>query len=403
VYYRDKLAKFPFQKECLGQCLGPAKNEGIVMANWILTQKGTVIPRRSIRRLTLDEYSVSNEVELAKRTVYNADVRSKLGDSIKLPSKRLPKFVQQDWDAEPYDDYEVEKPLEPFEADLLDAAGRPILMHSLTDVLINAEVLLDHGDSAALARVIRQTVDSDGNVIGLWDSNPILNTLVYECEFNDGTIKEYSANVIASNIYEEGDADGFSSSMLYQIIDHKSSGEAVKLEDKYITTRTGTRRLRETTVGWSFLIRWGDESTQWVDLKVLKESNPVQGGEYVISRGIQNEPAFAWWVPYAMQKRDVIVSAVKSRVKKTTHKYGVEMPSPGKNVVQNAIDLDRRNGTTLWMDSLAKEMGNLMIAFEILDPGQKAPPGWFKATGHIIFDVKMDFTRKDKGTNMAIK
>ena len=104
-----------------------------------------------------------------------------------------------------------------------------------------------------------------------------------------------------------------------------------------------------------------------------------------------------------MQKRDVIVSAVKSRVKKTTHKYGVEMPSPGKNVVQNAIDLDRRNGTTLWMDSLAKEMGNLMIAFEILDPGQKASPGWFKATGHIIFDVKMDFTRKDKGTNMAIK
>jgi hypothetical protein len=226
---------------------------------------------------------------------------------------------------------------------------------------------------------------------------------VYECKFNDGTIKEYSANVIASNIYEEGDADGFSSSMLYQIIDHKSSGEAVKLEDKYITTRTGTRRLRETTVGWSFLIQWGDESTQWVDLKVLKESNPVQGGEYVISRGIQNEPAFAWWVPYAMQKRDVIVSAVKSRVKKTTHKYGVEMPSPGTNVVQNAIDLDRRNGTTLWMDSLAKEMGNLMIAFKILDPGQKAPPGWFKATGHIIFDVKMDFTRKDKGTNMAIK
>jgi hypothetical protein len=55
--------------------------------------------------------------------------------------------------------------------------------------------------------------------------------------------------------------------------------------------------LKETTVGWSFLIRWGDGSKQWVDLKVLKESNPVQVGEYVISRGIQNEPAFAWWVP----------------------------------------------------------------------------------------------------------
>ncbi len=35
-----------------------------------------------------------------------------------------------------------------------------------------------------------------------------------------------------------------------------------------------------------------------------------------------------------------------------------------------------------------------MIAFEILEPGQKAPPGWFKVTGHIIIDVKMGFTRK---------
>jgi hypothetical protein len=113
--------------------------------------------------------------------------------------------------------------------------------------------------------------------------------------------KEYADNVIASNIYEEGDSDGFSSSMLHQIIDLKSSGDAVKLEDKYITTRTGTRRLRETTVGWSFLIRWGDGSKQWVDLKVLKESNPVQAGEYDVSCGIQNEPAFAWWVPYVMQ------------------------------------------------------------------------------------------------------
>ena len=60
-----------------------------------------------------------------------------------------------------------------------------------------------------LARVICRAFDSDGNVIGLWDSNSILNILVYECEFNDGTIKECSANVIASNIYEEGDADEF--------------------------------------------------------------------------------------------------------------------------------------------------------------------------------------------------
>ena len=105
-----------------------------MIANWILTHKGTVIPRRSICRLTLDEYSELNEVEMAKWSVFNLDINSKLGDSINLPLMTLPEFVGQDWDAEPFADDEVKKPLEQFKADLVNAAKRPILMHSLTDV-----------------------------------------------------------------------------------------------------------------------------------------------------------------------------------------------------------------------------------------------------------------------------
>ena len=72
--------------------------------------------------------------------------------------------------------------------------------------------------------------------------------------FDDGTTREYAANTIASNIFMESDVDGFSSFFLYHIIDHKSSGEAIKMADKYIITKTGTRRLRQTTVGWKFLV-----------------------------------------------------------------------------------------------------------------------------------------------------
>ena len=39
-------------------------------------------------------------------------------------------------------------------------------------------------------------------------------------------------------------------------------------------------------------------------------------------------------------------------------------------------------------------MDNLMIAFKMKNHCEKALPGWFKATGHIIWYVKMDFTRK---------
>ena len=72
------------------------------MANWILTQKGTVIPRRSIRRfLTADERSDSNEVEAQKRVSFNADITAKLGDSVKLPLNPLPDWVEPDWYSEP--------------------------------------------------------------------------------------------------------------------------------------------------------------------------------------------------------------------------------------------------------------------------------------------------------------
>ena len=44
------------------------------------------------------------------------------------------------------------------------------------------------------------------------------------------------------------------------------------------------------------------------------------------------------------------------------------------------------------------------VAFEVLPSGKKAPVGWRKVTGHIIFDVKMDFTRKARwGDWMATK
>ena len=49
---------------------------------------------------------------------------------------------------------------------------------------------------------------------------------------------------------------------------------------------------------------------------------------------------------------------------------------------------------TIIGDAIRKEMYNVGVAFEVLPDGKKAPPGWHKVTGHIVFDVKMDFTRK---------
>ena len=149
-------------------------------------------------------------------------------------------------------------------------------------------------------------------------------------------MKEYSANVIASNLFAEADSNGHASVFLYKIVDHRSSGEAVKMGDKYITSKNGIQRICQFTAGWDFLVEWTDGTCQWISLKILKESNPVQVAKYAVARDIAKEPTFAWWVHYVLHKRDVIVSAVKSRVVRTTHKYGIELPKPGKDTIEHA-------------------------------------------------------------------
>jgi hypothetical protein len=81
---------------------------------------------------------------------------------------------------------------------------------------------------------------------------------------------------------------------------------------------------------------------------------------------------------------------VNSRLRKTSHKYGIKLPRS----VKEAVEIDRKNGNLFWADALTKEMGNVCVAFEILGPNEHAPKGWHKASGHVVFNVKMDFTRK---------
>ena len=112
--------------------------------------------------------------------------------------------------------------------------------------------------------------------------------------------------------------------------------------------------------------------------------------EYAKSRCITDEPAFAWWVPYTMRKRDVILSAIKSRIRKTTHKYGIEIPKS----IKHGHRLDKENINKFWRDDNTTKINNAGVAFEVLTEGQNPPVRWPNVTRHLIWDVEMDFTRK---------
>jgi len=187
------------------------------------------------------------------------------------------------------------------------------------------------------------------------------------------------------------DEEGYSLTMIKGIIDHKmDAATAVPKADGYVTTSRGNKRLCKTTKGWKLLVEWANDTETWIPLKDLKESNPVEVAEFAKARGIDNQPTFAWWVPYTLRKRDVILSKVKALLRKTTHKYGIEIP----NGVDHAEELDKANGNHLWRNAYEKEMTNVGVAFEVLAEGEKAPVGWKRVTGHLVWDLKMDFTRK---------
>jgi len=57
------------------------------------------------------------------------------------------------------------------------------------------------------------------------------------------------------------------------------------------------------------------------------------------------------------------------------------------------MELDRANVNTLWQDAIAKEMQNIYIAFDVRTETQ-APPGYKLIPHRIIFEIKMNFTRK---------
>ena len=128
----------------------------------------------------------------------------------------------------------------------------------------------------------------------------------------------------------------------------------------------------------------------WVKLSDLKNSHPVEVAEYAQAHKIDHEPAFVWRVLYMLKKRKVIVSSMNARVQKTNHKYGIKIPSS----VEHSYQIDDCNCNSMWRDALKKEMYNVGVAFEVLDQGVKAPKGWGKVMGHLVWDLKMNFTRK---------
>jgi hypothetical protein len=384
VWYVDPAVSFPTDNKKLGRWIGVAHDVGAPLTSWILPASGRPVARSTVSPFT--EEDAMTPAHAGDLVELDRAIAEKIGN--KRPSKEVEQDFNKLHPEIPDDIFLPEKETEPYEPEAAMPEADEYTPETF-DKYISAEVMLPVGGDLKRAKVTARKQDDNGNPVGLAHNNPILDTRLYEVEFPDGSTDAFSANVIAESMYSQIDDEGHSYQLLQEIIDHKSDGNAVVKDDGFTEQPDGTRMPRMTTKGWKLLVQWKDGTSNWIPLKDLKESNPVETAEYAVANKIAEEPAFAWWIRKVLRRRDRIIKKVKARYWRRTHKYGIELPKS----VKEALKVDAMTGTDFWKKAIDKEMRNVKPAFEFKD-NNKVPIGYKHIDCHMIFDVKLDLTRK---------
>jgi len=376
-------------KQRLGRWLGPAHSVGQGMAFHVLTHNGNVMTRSTV--VSLSRQELENDSNKIRMVDYTKSMESTLGNYSHATSKLVEyknddpykQIFEGDADIEeieyispndsPYHDDFVENP----------SVGS-------TDKILGIKLSLPSGGEQLEGKTIHRKRDSLGNLIGTEDSNPSQDTRMYDVDFGDGNYGSYSANTIIENLHAQVDDYGQTSSLLQGIINFRMTDEAIPKSRGWTTLPSGVKKRKVTTKGVELEVEFIDGTSSWVPLKDLKESNPIETAEFAVSRQIQDEPAFAWWVTHVLRKRTAIIKRVNMRTAKKSMKFGIFIP----NDIDHARKLDEENGNTFWEDAIQKEVANVKIAFQLLEHNEPVPVASKLISYHFIFDVKFDLTRK---------
>lgn len=386
----------------LGRWLGVSHRTGPLMTYWILPKSGIPVSCDTVQRVTHAEM----QTDACKQRIdeWNKGTKPILeATSSIIVDKQLADVEQQKiFDLDGEDDEFMAaftRVIDDKQLPQEDDAEGPSLARGdpdppETDLYINMEIGLKRDAEGEVHRAVvkRRAVDNEGVPIGVASNNPITDTRQYEVEFLNGEKEILAANILAENILAQVDEEGHRHLLIEEIQMHRTDASAIPKEQGTYRTSSGTIRKKLTTRGWQFYVLWKDGSGDWIELKDLKESYPIELANYGKAHGLLDEPVFAWWASHVIKKCHRVISKVKSKYWERTHKYGIRVP---KSVAEAKL-IDEENGNTLWMDAIRTEMRDVRIAFEEYEGDVSSLVGYQEITGHLVFDVKLgeNFRRK---------
>ena len=139
-----------------------------------------------------------------------------------------------------------------------------------------------------VSKCVRYDYTSTGGV----NYNDIHDKPLYEVEHPDGITDQLAADIIAENMMSQVDSEGHHYQVLTKVTDNKKDDSAFSKVDGFIKSSSGNLHRNKTTRRWKLLVEWKDGTVDWVPLKYLKQSNPVELAEYTGENEISDEPAF---------------------------------------------------------------------------------------------------------------
>ena len=102
----------------------------------------------------------------------------------------------------------------------------------------------------------------------------------------DGSTEVLAANTIAENMLAQVDDQGHRQLLLDEIVDHRIDNDTIKNEEAIITGANGAPKRVKTTKGCQSFVQWKDSFSNWVFLKDIKDSYPVELSEYSVQAKI---------------------------------------------------------------------------------------------------------------------
>jgi hypothetical protein len=279
------------EQRLIGRWLGIAHRVGSDMTYWILTKSGRVIARSTVQHITTTDMQQESIRQLMN--VFDTSIAARFADEHFILLEPGLFYLEDMESPDPADDPNI--PTDAEYGDMLQEP-RPDVDVDTYDRYLSAEIIVNRDGEPMRARVVKRARSETGASIGQFHTNPLFDTREYDCIFDDGMFERYTANIIAENLYSQCDSDGHSFLVLKEIIDHAKDNSAIPISDGFTVGFNGNRVPKKTTRGWKLLCQWRDESTSWVSLVDLKDSNPVKLAEYAVANKIDQEPAFRWWV-----------------------------------------------------------------------------------------------------------